>query len=241
LDARNLIKSDFVTINERLARFYGIPGVKGDAFRRVAAPANSHRGGLVTQASIHCITSNGTRTSPVTRGVWVMKTMLGTDPGLPVANVGEIPTNVPGIDKATVRDRLEIHRENPACARCHDKIDPLGFALENFNACGEWRDQEGHGYNGRIEANDPFIDARAKMPDGTEFNGVEGLQRELLKNEDLFLTSLASRMSTYALGRELGFSDSAAVRSFVEHMKRNRYTIRSLIEAIVKSQQFNTK
>lgn len=238
---RSLIKSDFVTINERLARFYGIPGVKGDAFRRVPATPESHRGGLVTQASIHCITSNGTRTSPVTRGVWVMKTMLGTDPGVPVANVGEIPIKVPGLDKATVRDRLEIHRHNPACARCHDKIDPLGFALENFNACGEWRDREGHGYNGRIEKNDPLIDGSAKMLDGSEFKGVEGLQSQLLKKEDLFLTGLASQMTTYAIGRELGFSDRAAVREFVATMKQYQYTLRSLIAAIVTSEAFNTK
>ena len=143
LDVRNLIKSDFVVINERMARFYDIPGVKGDAFRREAVAPESHRGGIVTQASIQTITSNGTRTSPVTRGVWILRTLLGQDPGLPVANVGEIATKVPGIDKATVRQRLEIHRKNPACARCHDKIDPLGFALENYNACGEWRVREG--------------------------------------------------------------------------------------------------
>jgi hypothetical protein len=241
LDARNLIKSDFVTINERLARFYGIPGVKGDDFRRVPAPPDSHRGGIVTQASIHSITSNGTRTSPVSRGVWVLKTLLGTDPGLPVANVGEIASKVPGIDKATVRQRLQIHRENVSCARCHDKIDPLGFALENFNACGEWRDREGHGYQGRIEKNDPLIDASAKMPDGSEFSGVEGLQAQLLKKEDLFLTALASQLTTYALGRELGFSDRPAVRASIEEMKRHRYTLRSLVVAIVTSDCFTTK
>jgi hypothetical protein len=241
LDARNLIKSDFVTINERLARFYGIPGVRGDAIRRVPAPPESHRGGLITQASIHSITSNGTRTSPVVRGVWVMKTLLGTDPGLPVANVGEIQAKVPGIDKATVRQRLSIHREAASCARCHDKIDPLGLSLENFNATGEWRDQEGHGYNGRIEKDDPVIDASAKMPDGTEFIGVEGLQEQLLNKEDLFLTSLASQLTTYALGRELGFSDRPAIRSFVEQMKAKQYTISSLIDAIVTSKSFTTK
>ena len=241
LDARNLIKSDFVTINERLARFYGIPGVRGDAIRRVPAPPESHRGGLITQASIHSITSNGTRTSPVVRGVWVMKTLLGTDPGLPVANVGEIQTKVPGIDKATVRQRLSIHREAASCARCHNKIDPLGLSLENFNATGEWRDQEGHGYNGRIEKDDPVIDASAKMPDGTEFIGVEGLQEQLLNKEDLFLTSLASQLTTYALGRELGFSDRSAIRSFVEQMKEGKYTISSLIAAIVTSKSFTTK
>ncbi|MGV3531499.1 MAG: DUF1592 domain-containing protein, partial [Chthoniobacteraceae bacterium] len=238
LDARNLIKSDFVTINERMARYYGIPGVKGDTFRRVPAPPESRRGGLVTQASMHTITSNGTRTSPVLRGVWVLKTLLGTDPGLPVANVGEIASKVPGIDKATVRQRLEIHRENASCARCHDKIDPLGLALENFNAAGEWRDQEGHGYNGRIEKNDPVIDARAKMPDGSEFDGVEGLQAELLKKDDLFLNALASQLGTYALGRELGFSDRPAVRSWISAMRGNGHSIRSLITAIVTSDQF---
>ena len=241
LDARNLIRSDFVTINERLARFYGIPGVRGDAFRRVSAPPESHRGGLVTQASIHCITSNGTRTSPVARGVWVLRTLLGTDPGLPVANAGEIAPKVPGIDKATVRQRLQIHRELPLCARCHDKIDPLGFALENFNATGEWRAQEGHGYNGRIERNDPKIDASATMPDGAEFVGVEGLQAELLKKEDLFLHALARQLGTYALGRELDFADQAMLRAAVATMKREHYTLRSLTQSIVASDAFRMK
>ena len=241
LDARNLIKSNFVTINERLARFYGIPGVKGDEMRRVPAPPESHRGGLVTQASMHTITSNGTRTSPVVRGTWVMKTLLGVDPGLPVANVGEIQPTVPGIKKATVRQRLEIHRELAACARCHDRIDPLGLALENFNASGEWRDQEGHGYNGRIGKDDPVIDASARMPDGSTFVGVAGLQDQLLKKEDLFLNSLASQLTTYALGRELGFSDKPALRNFIQQMKGEKYTVRSLIHAIVSSESFTTK
>ena len=239
LDARALIKSDFITINERLARFYGIAGVKGDAIRRV--PAGAHRGGLVTQASIHSLTSNGTRTSPVTRGVWVMRTLLGIDPGLPVANVGEIANKVPGIDKATVRQRLQIHRENAACARCHDRIDPLGFALENFNAAGEWRDREGHGYQGRIGKDDPLIDAKAKMLDGTEIVGVEGLQSALLKQENLFLTALANQLATYALGRELGFSDRPTIRAAVETMKRNQTTLRSLLLTIATSELFTTK
>lgn len=241
LDARNLIKSDFVTINERLARFYGIPGVKGDEFRRVAAPPESHRGGVVTQASIQCITSNGTRTSPVSRGVWVLKTMLGTDPGLPVANAGELASKVPGIGKATVRQRLQIHRESASCARCHDKIDPLGFALENFNATGEWRDQEAHAWNGRLTKDDPVIDASARMPDGTEFKGVEGLQAQLLKQEDLFFNGLASKLFTYALGRELGFSDRPMVRDATAEMKMHGYTLRSLVQAVVAADRFSSK
>jgi mono/diheme cytochrome c family protein len=241
LDARNLLMSDFVTINERLARFYGIPGVKGDAFRRVPVPEGVPRGGVVTQAAIHTITSNGTRTSPVLRGVWVLKTLLGTDPGLPLANVGEIPNEVPGLDKATVRQRLAIHREQPACARCHNKIDPLGLALENFDAAGQWRNQEGHGYNGRIQPDDPVIDASAKMPDGTEFIGVEGLQRELLKHDDQFLTALATQLTTYALGRELGFADRPALAAMVDGMKTNGSTLRALIHHIVASEAFLTK
>ncbi len=241
LDVRNLIQSDFVTINERLARFYGIPGVKGDAIRRVPVSPDFPRGGLVTQASIHSITSNGTRTSPVVRGTWVLKTLLGSDPGLPVANVGEIQPSVPGIGKATVRQRLAIHREIASCARCHDKIDPLGLAMENFDAAGQWRDREGHGYNGRIEKDDPLIDASAQMPDGTAFIGVRGLQEQLLKKEDLFLTSLASQLTTYALGRELGFSDRPAVREFVSKMKQEGRTLRSLLRAIVLSDTFRVR
>lgn len=240
LDARGLIRSDFVTINERLARFYGIQDVRGDQFRRVEVPDGVHRGGIVTQASILTLTSNGTRTSPVKRGTWILKTLLGTDPGLPVANAGEIAPKVPGIDKATVRQRLEIHRELPQCARCHNKIDPLGFALENFNAAGEWRDQEGFGYKGRVQRDDPVINASSRMPDGTEINGVEGLQSAMLTQEDLFLRSLASKLLTYALGREPGLADQPLIQHSVQKMKSEGYTIRSLIHQIVASESFGT-
>ncbi|MCA9085798.1 MAG: DUF1592 domain-containing protein, partial [Planctomycetaceae bacterium] len=187
LNVMNFVHSDFVVINERLARYYGIPGVKGDHFRKVRVPQDIRRGGILTQASVLTITSNGTRTSPVKRGTWILKNVLGTDPGLPVANAGEIAPKVPGIDKATVRQRLEIHRELPQCARCHDRIDPLGFALENFNAAGDWREQEGFGYKGRIGRDDPVIDATSQLPDGTQINGIQGLQAALLQKEDLFL------------------------------------------------------
>jgi hypothetical protein len=206
-NVRNFIASDFVVINERLARFYGISGVKGDEFRPVPVPTGVQRGGVPTMAAVLTITSNGTRTSPVKRGTWLLKNLLGIDPGLPVANAGEIAPKVPGIDKATVRKRLEIHRSLEQCARCHNKIDPLGFALENFNAAGEWRAKEGFGYKGRIEKNDPTIDASATMPDGTPIVGVAGLQKALLAQEDLFLRCLASKLLTYALGREMGLAD----------------------------------
>lgn len=241
LPALRLVQADFVVINERLARFYGIDGVRGDEFRRVAVPAGVQRGGIPTQASILTITSNGTRTSPVKRGTWILRSLLGTDPGLPVANAGEIAPKVPGIDKATVRKRLEIHRSLPQCARCHDKIDPLGFALENYNAAGEWRLQEGFGYKGRIERNDPLIDASSAMPDGTQIVGVAGLQAELVKREDLFLSCLASKVFTYAIGRELGLADQPTVRAAVAHMKNHDGTIRSLLKFVVSCEAFGTK
>ncbi len=241
LDVRGMIRSDFVTINERLARFYGIPDVRGDAFRKVPVPEGVTRGGIMTQASVLTITSNGTRTSPVKRGTWILKTLLGTDPGLPVANAGEIAPKVPGIDKATVRNRLEIHRALPQCARCHDTIDPLGFALENFNAAGEWRAREGFGYKGRIEANDPLIDASSRMPDGRVIDGVAGLQAAMLAEDDRFLESLARHLATYALSRELGLADRPLVAGAVETMKQDRPTLRTLIKAIVASDAFVTK
>jgi hypothetical protein len=241
LDLMNFVKSDFVVVNERLARYYRIPGVKGDHFRRVAVPAGVHRGGIITQASVLSVTSNGTRTSPVKRGTWVMKNLLGIDPGLPVANAGDIAPKVPGLDKATVRQRLEIHRSLPQCARCHNKIDPLGFALENFNAAGDWRDHEGFGYKGRIGKNDPVINASAKMIDGTEFVGVEGLQRVLLQKEALFLNCLAGKLFTYALGRELGVADQLHINDAVKHVSKNGRTLKTLIKYVVTSEPFLSK
>ena len=241
LDATNLVKSDFVVINERLARAYGIPGVKGDHFRRVPVPPGVHRGGIPTQASILTITSNGTRTSPVKRGTWVMKTLLGTDPGLPVADAGEIAARVPGIEKATVRKRLEIHRTRAQCARCHSKIDPLGFALENFDAAGLWREKEGFGYKGRVERNDPAVDASSQLPDGTKIVGVEGLQEAILAHSNDFSTCLSTKMLTFALGRELGLADQPLVTKAVAHMNQNGRTLRSLIEYIALSEAFHTK
>ncbi len=241
LSAMNFASSNFVTINERLARFYGIPNVRGDQFRRVTVPEGVHRGGIVTQASMLIVTSNGTRTSPVKRGTWVLKNVLGIDPGLPVANAGDIAPKVPGIDKATVRKRLEIHRELPQCARCHSKIDPLGFALENFNATGEWREQEGFGYKGRIDRNDPKIDASSKLPDGTAISGIDDLRAELLKKEDLFLSCLSGKLFTYALGRELGVADQPLAKAAVEHSKKNGRTLRSMIDFIATSEAFGMK
>lgn len=237
----SFLRSDFMTINERLARYYDIPGVKGDEFRVVKVPADAKRGGLVTQASILSLTSNGTRTSPVRRGVWILERLLGAPPPPPPPNAGDIPPGMPGQSKTTVRERLRLHREQPQCARCHNKIDPLGFALENFNAAGEWRDREAQGSSSQPGPNDPTINAQAQLPDGTEFVGVEGLQRELLKREDDFLRCLAEKMYVYALGRELGLVDQPLLAAAVRDMKQNQTTLRSLIHHVVSSDQFRTR
>ena len=129
----------------------------------------------------------------------------------------------------------------PQCARCHNKIDPLGFALENFNATGDWRDREGFGYKGRIERDDPLIDASSKMPDGTQITGVEGLQTAMLKKEDLFLGVLATKLMTYACGRELGLADQPTVKAAVAEMKAHGYTLRSLLKFVVVSEAFSTR
>jgi len=241
LDVMNFVKSDFVLINERLARFYGIDGVKGDEFRRVKVPDGVMRGGILTQASILTTTSNGTRTSPVKRGTWILKNILGMDPGLPVANAGEIAPKVPGIDKATVRQRLEIHRTLPQCARCHNRIDPLGFALENFDACGDYREREGHGYKGRIEQNDPVIDASSKLPDGTEITGLRDLQNSLIAREEAFLNCLAGKIMTYALGREPGLADNPEIAAIIARANQNDRTLRSLLKAVVVSETFRSR
>ena len=241
LSINNFIASDFVVVNERLARFYGIEGVKGDHFRKVSVPKSLHRGGVLTQPAFLSTTSNGTRTLPVKRGRWVMNNIFGVDPGIPVANVGEISPKVPGIDKATVRQRLELHRKLPQCARCHNRIDPLGLALENYDASGQWRDQEGFGYKGRIESGDPPIDASSRMLDGTKIVGIGGLQKELLKKKELFYKCLSGKMLTYALGRELGVTDQKHVQGAVSELKQKDDTLRTLIKYVVLSKPFIMK
>jgi len=241
LPVKNFLQSDFVTVNERLARHYDLRGVSGDAFRPVQVPADSHRGGLLTQASILSITSNGTRTSPVNRGVWVLENLLGDPPPPPPPNAGDIPPGVPGIDKVTVRERLKLHREQTQCARCHNQIDPLGFALENFNAAGEWREQETQGNRTEPRQDDPPIDASAQLPDGQTFVGVEGLQQQLLQREEQFRVCLAEKMIAYALGRELGYADQPAINQAAAAMQKQGSTVRELIQHIVGSEAFQAK
>ena len=241
LDVMNFISSDFVTINNRLARFYEIPGISGDHMRRVAVTPSQHRGGVITQASVLTTTSNGTRTSPVIRGKWMLENLLGDPPPPPPPDAGDIKPRVPGIDKATVRKRLEHHRNITACANCHEKIDPLGFALENFAADGSWRQREGFGYKGRVDHNDPLIDASGRMPDGKEFSTFEEFRDLLQRKDEAFLRCFVEKLTTYALGRGTEFSDQEELQRFATNMQENGRTIRGLIEDIVTSRLFLTK
>ena len=208
--------------------------------RVVQSPQQTHRGGVLTQGSVLSVTSNGTRTSPVWRGVWVLENILGDPPPPPPPNAGDIPPANEDLSKATVRQRLRIHRDNPQCARCHNKIDPLGFALENFDTSGEWRTVEPKGQLALAGPDAPTIDASAQLPDGTRFSGIEGLQRELLKRREQFYACLTRKMMIYALGRDLGFGDQEAIDQAVVAMK-DEPTLRSLIKHIVASELFKTK
>lgn len=221
----DLLDADFTFVNQQLAEHYGLPGVQGSEFRRVQIPAGSPRGGVLGQGSVLLATSMPTRTSPVVRGKWVLEQMLGTPPPPPPANVP--PLEETKVDKdAPLRARLEQHRANADCAVCHDKIDPVGFTLENFDAIGAWREQEG---NNRIDASGNFAD-------GAKVDGVAGLKK-YLKGEK-FARAFAQKMMTYALGRGIERADKAALDAVSRKVAAGGYKMSALIAAIVTSDPF---
>jgi mono/diheme cytochrome c family protein len=225
-----LVKADYTWLNERLARHYGIPHVYGSRFRRVALDPQSHRGGLLCHGSILTVTSHATRTSPVIRGQWVLKNIVGMPPPPP-------PESVPALEDNTVaaalpvRERLKQHRANIACASCHQLMDPVGFALENFDAVGRWR---------QTEAGQP-IDASGGLPDGSEFSGVIGLEKALLDRPELFARTLAEKLLTFALGRGIEHYDAPAIRQIVRDAKNDDYRFSKLILGIVNSTPFQLR
>ena len=226
----DFLKADYTFLNERLAHHYGIPHVYGSRFRRVSLPANSNRGGLLRHASILTVTSYATRTSPVIRGHWILKNLLGSPPPPPPANVPPLKDNT--VDNTlSVRERLAEHRANEACAGCHNLMDPVGFSLENFDAVGRWRD---------VEAGKP-IDSTGGMPDGSRFDGVDGLERALLDRPELFVRTITEKLLTYALGRGVEHSDGPAVRRIIRDAKANDFRFSSLIMGVVKSTPFQMR
>jgi hypothetical protein len=222
----DLLQADYTFLNERLAKHYGIPHVQGSRFRRVKLTERDHRGGLLRQGSILTVTSYANRTSPVIRGNWILDNILGTPTPPP-------PPNIPALDDAVVdstlpmRQRLAVHREKQSCAVCHNLMDPVGFSLENYDATGRWRNNEGEG----------SVDASGGLPDGQLFQGVSGLERGLLIRPELFARTVTEKLLTYALGRGLDSGDAPAVRKILSDAAPH-YRLSSLILGIAKSLPF---
>jgi hypothetical protein len=224
------IDSDYTFLNERLARHYGIEGVQGPAFRRVKLDPGSQRGGLLGQASILTVTSYANHTSVVKRGQWILTNLLSAPPPPPPPNVPALKATVDG-RVLSAREQLELHRADPACASCHSRIDPLGYALENFDAVGVYRTQEsGHP-----------LDVTATLPDGTRLDGLPGLRKVLLGRKDEFTRAFSERLLTYALGRGLEPQDMPTVRAIAREAAAADYRVQALIMAIVRSAPFNLR
>ena len=226
----DLLTANYTFLNERLAKHYGIPNVRGSYFRRVALPDGSPRGGLLGHGSVLTITSYANRTSPVLRGKWVLENLLSSAPPPPPPNIPSLKTEGAG-KPLTLRDAMTAHRANPSCATCHARMDPIGFAMENFDAVGKWREVDA----GRA------IDTSGAFPDGTAFNGVGGLRQVLLKQSDQFVDTVAERLLMYAIGRNLQYYDQPSVRAIVREAAASHYTMPSLVMAVAKSKPFQMR
>ena len=234
LSVLHLLRSDYTFLNQRLAVHYGIPHVLGERFRKVPHPKSAReglpRGGLLRHASILTVTSYANRTSPVLRGHWVMKNLLGTPPPPPPPNTPALEDNT--VDaKLPVRDRLAAHRENPVCASCHDTMDPIGFAFEHYDAVGRWR----------LHEEGLAIDDTGRMPGGEEFSGLAELEQALLDRPEQFVGTLSEKLLTFALGRGIRPSDAPAIRAVLRRAKLEDYRFSSLIETLVESDPFRRR
>ena len=227
----DLLAADYTYLNEKVARLYGIPGVIGPGFRRVSLAANPERGGLLGQGSILLLTSHKTTTSPILRGKWVLDTMLNSPPLPPPPGIPPLEASVGKGEKLTARQQVERHRKNAVCASCHARMDPLGFALENFDVIGRWRSRDEGGE----------IDASAKLPNGTSVSGPQGLKQYLLGRPDEFASAMIARLLTYAIGRELDARDQPAIRQIIRETEAGGYRFQDMIAAIVNSVPFQMR
>jgi hypothetical protein len=247
----DFIDSDFAMLNKPLADFYGIDGVKGLAVRRVELPDDSVRGGVLTQASVLKVSADGTRTSPVLRGAWILKYLYGTPSPPPPPTIAAIEPDIRGA--TTIREQLAKHREHESCNRCHQKIDPPGFALESFDVIGaqrDWYRTRGSGKYVKVPRHPQApkhyvqyrqgadVDASGTMPDGRKFANIRDYKRLLLEDQTAMPRSLARLLLTYSLGRQLGFSDRPEVERIVASVNPKGYGLRSLIHEIVQSKTF---
>ena len=226
----DLLTADYTFVNDRLAQHYGFPNIYGTHFRRVPVKDPARRG-LLGQGSILTVTSYPNRTSPVLRGKWILENILGTPPPPPPADVPPFPENEEGAKPKPIREILEEHRKNPACAGCHAVMDPLGFSLENFDATGEWRTKDKSGP----------IDPSGVLADGTKVDGPLALRQALLKHPERFVDTMTEKLLTYALGRGLEHYDMPVVRGIVHDAAKQDYKFSALVFNIVKSAPFQMK
>ena len=250
--ARNVIDSDYTFADERLARHYGIPGVVGPSFRRIALPERSPYGGILTQASVLKVTANGTVTSPVLRGVYVMERLLGDPPSPPPPSVPAVEPDIRGA--ATIRELLKKHREDASCASCHDQIDPPGFALESFDVMGRWRTHyrslaqgseriEGVGRSGNefVHFIGKEVDASGVTPQGEPFDDILKFKKLLLEDEETIARNVTEQLLVYATGAPVGFADRDDVAAILEKSRVSEFGVRTIIHEIVQSPLFLRK
>ncbi len=252
LDARHLVHSDFAMVNEKLAVHYGITGVSGSQIRRVALPPDCPRGGFLTQAALLKITANGTTTSPVPRGAFVMERLLGETPEPPPPNITAVEPDVRGA--TTIREQLDKHRADITCAACHVKMDPPGFALEAFDVIGGWRDRYrsiGEGDSAPRGSIDPFIgisfklgqpvDTAGTLPDGRSFQNIQEYQQLIAAEPERLLTNLARQFAIYSTGRPVAFSDREAIAAIVARAQSQGGGVRTLLHELVQSRLFQAR
>jgi mono/diheme cytochrome c family protein len=245
LSLTNFVASDFSMLNGRLSRHYGIAGVKSELeFEKVALPPESHRGGVLTMAAVLKVTANGTTTSPILRGAWVLDRILGTPPPKPTVEVEAIDPDIRGA--TTIRDQLAKHRSDAACASCHVKIDPPGFALENFDVIGGWRENyrsigEGKPVAGRRYLNGPAVDASDVLPDGRRFRNIDEYKQLLLADKDQLARALCEKLLSYGTGAATSATERQEIDAIVARVRDKNYGFRSLVHEVVQSQIFQRK
>jgi hypothetical protein len=237
LPITSFLDSDFLMLNEHLAKHYGIKDVKGEEFRRVSITPEHHRGGVLGMGGLLTLLADGTRTLPVRRAAWVRGQLLGDPPLPPPPNAGAIQPNAAG-QNLSVRERLERHRNEPNCASCHDKLDGYGLALENYDAIGAWRTrQNGEGMRGDKT---PKIDPSGKLKSGREFSDLASYKAALLAEKDTFARAFATKLLTYALCRPVGYVDHTTIDQCTAALKADDYRLQALIQAIIASPPFQT-
>jgi hypothetical protein len=252
LPARNLVDSDFTFVNERLAQHYEFPVTEGVSLKRVDIPEDSPRGGLLTQASVLRVTANGTTTSPVLRGAWVMERIMGVHIPPPPSGIAAVEPDTRGA--TTIRDQLDKHRSNESCNACHAKFDPAGFALESFDVAGGWRDRyravgdigepvEGFGKNGHayiFRYAEP-VDPSGALADGRSFADINELKSRLLADERAIARNLARRLVVYATGANVSFADREYLERILDRSQKSQYGVRTLIHEVAQSELFKIK